>query len=60
MDDNLVMQTQRPALTQEKHIRVLSLKEDKDRLLDKEIDIDKIKGHLHFYSDMNVSKKIFG
>lgn len=32
MDNNLVMQAQRPALTQEKYIRVLSLKEDNDRL----------------------------
>lgn len=58
MDDNLVMQTQRPALTQEKHIRVLSLKEDKDRLLHR--DIDNLEECLYFYSVINVNKKIFG
>lgn len=30
LDNNLVTQTQRPALTQEKYIRVPSLKEDSD------------------------------
>lgn len=33
VDDDLVAQTQRPALAQEQNIRVLSLKEDKKEIL---------------------------